>query len=130
MKRLSEFYLGVGHNIYENVSVDADDLTDLDAYEVFTRYRVLDISDLSKPPRTKEKIEKKSYLFRPEVEVFFMKFDYDDYYYMWSYGTDPLEYSLNDPKYKDLFDSVQANVTGTISPNSVNLPLYKFTFKV
>ena len=57
---MSEFYLGVGHNIYENVSVDADDLTDLDAYEVFTRYRVLDISDLSKPPRTKEKIEKKS----------------------------------------------------------------------
>lgn len=45
-------------------------------------------------------------------------------------GTDPIEYFLDDPKYKDLFDSVKASATGTINPNSANLPLYKFTFKV
>lgn len=62
--------------------------------------------------------------------MFFMKFENDNGYYMWSNGTDPIEYSLDDSKYKDLFDSLQVSTTGTINPNSVNLPIYKFTFNV
>ena len=126
---MDKFYIGTKNNVYENIS-NARELVDLDFYEVNTRYNVLDISNLNQPPKVKRQVVKKSYLSRQEVLMFFMKYENDNGYYMWSNGTDTIEYSLDDPKYKDLFDSLQASTTGTINPNSVNLPIYKFTFTV
>lgn len=126
---MDKFYIGTKRGIYENVS-DPTDLVDLPIFEVDTRLDLLDISNLSNPPKVKKHFFRKSYLSKEEVEVYFMKFEDDRVYYMWSNGTDPIDYSLDDPNYKDLFDSLQASTTGTINPNSVNLPIYKFTFNV
>lgn len=114
---MDKFYIGNQQGIYENIS-DPYELLDLDCYEVDTRCSLLSLN----PTKADKKILRKNYISNDKVQVYFFAPEEADHYFMWSYGTKPQAYSLARPEYADLLKSIESSVTGTINPNSVNLP--------
>lgn len=120
---MDTFYIGNQQGIYENIS-DPYELLDLDCYEVDTRCSLISLN----PTKADKKILRKNYISNDKVQVYFFAPEEADHYFMWSYGTKPQAYSLARPEYADLLKSIESSVTGTINPNSVNLPPIIITY--